>query len=140
MEIELEDCENIFFPRLTLKLIDEGTRDMTITEEKLLALGFTPADLQSLHRYSVKGVLSLEMVISDLAKRFNAALLLTFFLAAVYLLTFFIASTENVISLGIAMLIALLIIWFFQPPLLSYKAWKAKRKLLQEPFSVDNKS
>ena len=67
----------------------------------------------------------------DLAKRFKAALLLTLLLAVVYLIALFVASKENVISLGIAMLIALLIIWFFQPPLLAWKAWKIKKKFLQ---------
>lgn len=101
---------------------------MAITEEKLLASGFTSSDLQRLHKYIIKGTLSLDMVVSDLSKRFNAALLLTLFLAAVYLIVFFVASKENVISLGVAMIIALLIIWFFQPPFLSYKAWKFKKK------------
>lgn len=101
---------------------------MTITEEKLLAAGFTSSDLQTLRKYIIKDTLSLDIVISDLSKRFNAALLLTLLLAAAYLIVFSIASKENVISMGIAMLIALFIIWFFQPPYLSYKAWKFKRK------------
>ncbi|EMH4163890.1 hypothetical protein RJ498_003188 [Pluralibacter gergoviae] len=104
---------------------------MTITEGRLLASGFTPADLRYLRKHCIKDVLSLERVILDLAKRFKAALLLTLLLAAVYLIALFVASRENVISLGIAMLIALLIIWFFQPPLLAWKAWKIKKKFLQ---------
>ncbi|HAG2882661.1 TPA: hypothetical protein G8051_004732 [Salmonella enterica] len=101
---------------------------MAITEEKLLASGFTSSEIQTLRKYIIKGTLSLDMVISDLSKRFNAALLLTLLLAAVYLIIFSVASKENVISMGIAMAIALLIIWFFQPPLLSYKAWKFQKK------------
>lgn len=100
---------------------------MAITEEKLLASGFTSSDLQALRKYIIKDTLSLDMVISDLSKRFNAALLLTIFLAAAYLIVFSTASKENVISMSIAMLIALFIIWFFQPPFLSYKAWKFKK-------------
>ncbi|HEG1828959.1 TPA: hypothetical protein SCR59_003609 [Enterobacter cloacae] len=72
--------------------------------------------------------LSLGMVLSDLSRRFNAALLLTILLAAAYLIVLIIASRENVVSTGVAMLIALFIIWFFQPPFLSYKAWKIKKK------------
>ena len=101
---------------------------MTITEEKLLASGFTSSDLQKLRKYIIKDTLSLDMVISDLSRRFHSAILLTILLAAVYLIVFCIASKENVISMGIAMLIGLFIIWFFQPPLLSYKAWKFKKK------------
>ncbi|MBO1811544.1 hypothetical protein J4G53_25265 [Serratia ureilytica] len=101
---------------------------MVITEEKLLASGFTPADVQKLRKYIIKGELPLDMVISDLSKRFKAALLLTPFLIIVYLIACSVASKENIISLGVAMGIALLIIWFFQPPLLAYKAWRLKRK------------
>jgi len=100
---------------------------MAITEEKLLESGFTPADVQKLRKYIIKGELPLDMVISDLSKRFKAALLLTLFLIIVYLIVCSVASRENIISLGIAMGIALLIIWFFQPPLLAYKAWRLKR-------------
>ncbi|HAS0831814.1 MULTISPECIES: hypothetical protein [Enterobacter] len=105
---------------------------MSITEAKLLASGFTSSDLQKLRKYITKDALSLDMVISevisDLSRRFNAALLLTILLAAVYLIVLIIASRENVVSTGVAMLIALFIIWFFQPPFLSYKAWKIKKK------------
>lgn len=101
---------------------------MAITEEKLLASGFTLSDLKTLRKYIIKNTLSLEMVISDLSKRFNAALLLSLLLAVAYLIVFSTQSKENVISMGIAMLIALFVIWFFQPPFLSYKAWKFKKK------------
>ncbi|QCC92211.1 hypothetical protein E7735_15275 [Enterobacter cloacae] len=101
---------------------------MSITEAKLLASGFTSSELQKLRKYITKDALSLDMVLSDLSRRFNAALLLTILLAAVYLIVLIIASRENVVSTGVAMLIALFIIWFFQPPFLSYKAWKIKKK------------
>lgn len=101
---------------------------MSITEAKLLASGFTSSDLQKLRKYITKDALSLDMVISDLSRRFNAALLLTILLVAVYLIVIIIASRENVVSTGVAMLIALFIICFLQPPFLSYKAWKIKKK------------
>lgn len=47
---------------------------MSITEAKLLASGFTSSDLQKLRKYITKDALSLDMVISDLSRRFNAAL------------------------------------------------------------------
>lgn len=102
---------------------------MAITEEKLLASGFTSSDIKTLQKYLSEGSLSLDIVISDLSKRFKAALLLTSFLTAIYLIMLSTASKENIISMGIAMLIALLIIWLFQPPFLSYKAWKFKRNI-----------
>lgn len=68
---------------------------MSITEAKLLASGFTSSDLQKLRKYITKDALSLDMVIFDLSRRFNAALLLTILLAAVYLIVLIIASREK---------------------------------------------
>ncbi len=103
---------------------------MKVSEEKLLQSGFTGAELQKLKRYLVKDELSLAMVINDLSKRFLAALWLTVGIILVYIVTLFVASKENIISLGIALLVALLITWFFQPPVLAYKSWAFRRKML----------
>ncbi|WP_034949236.1 hypothetical protein [Erwinia oleae] len=103
---------------------------MNISEEKLLRSGFTGAELQKLRRYLVKNELTLDMVINDLSKRFQAAFWLTVGILVVYTVTLFLASKENIISLGIALLVALLITWFFQPPVLAYKSWAFRRKML----------
>lgn len=109
-------------------LSDRKGAIMKISEEKLLQSGFTPAELQKLKRYLIKGELTLEMAISDLSRRFLAALWLTSGLVVVYVITLFLASRENIISLGVAMLFALLVIWFFQPPVLAYKSWAFRKK------------
>lgn len=103
---------------------------MNISEEKLLQSGFSDAELQKLRRYLVKNELTLDRVINDLSKRFQAAFWLTAGIILLYTVTLFLASKENIISSGIALLVALLITWFFQPPVLAYKSWAFRRKML----------
>lgn len=101
---------------------------MAINEEKLLQSGFTPSDLQKLKRYLVKNELTLDMVVSDLSRRFQAAILLTAGIMAIFIAILFLASKENVISSGIAIFFVLLIVWFFQPPVLAWKSWNFRKK------------
>lgn len=101
---------------------------MTINEQTLLNSGFTQKDVLKLNRYQKNNQLTLDKVISDLSKRFQSALLLTSGLLLVYIITLFIASRENIISMGIALLVALAITWFFQPPVLAWKSWQFRKK------------
>ena len=103
---------------------------MNVSEEKLLQSGFSDAELQKLRCYLVKNELTLDKVINELSKRFQAAFWLTVGMLLLYTVTLFFASKENIISLGIALLVALLITWFFQPPVLAYKSWAFRKKML----------
>ncbi|CNI89635.1 hypothetical protein ACTZGB_11990 [Yersinia bercovieri] len=100
---------------------------MSINEAELLQAGFTSADLQKLRKYIIKDELTLSMVISDLSKRFQAALMLTVGVIITFILTLFMASLDGIISMGIALLAGLVIIWILQPPVLSYKSWIFKK-------------
>ncbi|GAA3612370.1 hypothetical protein GCM10023078_44110 [Gibbsiella greigii] len=101
---------------------------MIVSEEALLKSGFTHTDLKKLKNYLIKNELTLDLVIGDLSKRFQAAIGLTAAILVAYAFVLTMASRENVISVGIALLVALAIIWFFQPPILAYKAWTFRRK------------
>lgn len=101
---------------------------MIVSEEALLRSGFTHTDLKKLKNYLIKDELTLDIVIGDLSKRFQAVIGLIATILVVYALVLTLASRENVISVGIALLVALVIIWFFQPPILAYKAWIFRRK------------
>jgi hypothetical protein len=103
---------------------------MSINEDELLQAGFTPEDLQKLKKYIIKDELTLGMVIGDLSKRFQAALILTFGIIVIFILTLFLASQEGIISMGIALLAGLVIIWVLQPPVLSYKSWIFRKKII----------
>ncbi|MEG3130352.1 hypothetical protein SC171_22195 [Pantoea cypripedii] len=103
---------------------------MKISEEQLLQSGFTCNDLQKLKRYLVKKELTLDMVVSDLSRRFQAAVCLTIGIVAIFIAILLLASRENIISTGIAMIFALLVVWFFQPPILAWKSWCFRKKCL----------
>jgi hypothetical protein len=101
---------------------------MAINEQTLLNSGFTQKDVIKLNKYQRNNELTLNSVIIDLSKRFQSALLLTTGLLLIYIITLFIASQENIISMGIALLIALAITWFFQSPVLAWKSWQFHKK------------
>lgn len=101
---------------------------MATNEQTLLDSGFTQKDVLKLNRYQRNNQLTLDNVISDLSKRFQSALLLTSGLVLIYIITLFIASRENIISMGIALIVALAITWFFQPPVLAWKSWQFHKK------------
>lgn len=101
---------------------------MAIKEETLLKSGFTKRDVLKLNRYRKNNDLTLDNVIIDLAKRFKSALLVTSGLVLVYIITLLFAARENIISMGVALLVALVITWFFQPPVLAWKSWQFRKK------------
>ena len=101
---------------------------MDVTEEALLSAGFTRFELQKLKNNIQSYDGTLGGAIQDLANRFRVVLWITSSCLLVFIILVLFSSKENIISGGISILIAIIIVVFIQPPVLSYKSWRFWRK------------
>ena len=97
---------------------------MTSFEMELLESGFTAKDLNYLHKNISRYGSSLREVVLELGKRFAMVLGISAGVSLVFLALVLFAERHNIISGGISLIIVLLITWFFQPPIITYKAWR----------------
>lgn len=109
-------------------LEDEGRDDMKVTDEALLRSGFTPSDLQKIKNNVESYGGTLGEAIQDLANRFRVVLWITSACLMVFILLVLFTAKETVVGGGISILIAIVIVAFIQPPVLSYKSWRFWRK------------
>jgi len=103
---------------------------MAITEEKLLASGFTPADVQKLKNNIDNYGGSFELLINNLSNRFRANIWISIAVLLVCLAILVISSLGDASSGAVAGFIALAIVWLTIPISLAYKAWFFKRNVL----------
>ncbi|MBW4204526.1 hypothetical protein JW319_24565 [Enterobacter cloacae subsp. cloacae] len=101
---------------------------MDVTEEALLSSGFTQSDLQKIKNNVENYGGTLGEAIQDLANRFMVILWITSSCLMVFILLVLFAAKETVVGGGISILIAIFIVVFIQPPVLSYKSWRFWRK------------
>ncbi|CAI1577279.1 MULTISPECIES: hypothetical protein [Serratia] len=101
---------------------------MAITEEKLLAAGFTLADVQKLKNNLDNYGGSFEQVIQGLSNRFRANIWITAAVVVVCLTVLFGGSLGDAASAAVAALIALAIVWFTVPIPLAYRAWSSRKQ------------
>lgn len=110
-------------------LSDKGRYDMKVTDEALLRSGFTPSDLQKIKNNVESYGGTMGEAIQDLANRFRGVLWITSACLMVFILLVLFIAKETVVGGGISILIAIVIVAFIQPPVLSYKSWRFWRKL-----------
>lgn len=99
---------------------------MDFSKEQLLASGFTAKEIQKLQNNVDNFGGTFEDIVRDLAKRFKIFLwvfccCITFFLFLLY------SKSDDfgyVFGGGISLLIAVFIIGFSQPPVISFKCWR----------------
>ncbi|MBW4203359.1 hypothetical protein JW319_18500 [Enterobacter cloacae subsp. cloacae] len=103
---------------------------MSNIETQLLDAGFTGRELAYLNRNISRYGSSLLEVVLELGKRFIMVLCITAAVALIFLALLFSAEQYNVISGGISLFIVLMIVWFFQPPIITYKAWRYRKKYI----------
>lgn len=103
---------------------------MTSFETELLQSGFTSNDLFYLNKNISRYGSSLQEVVLELGNRFRVVLCITAGAALIFLSLLLFAARHNVISGGISLAVVLLIAWFFQPPVISYKAWRYRKQRL----------
>lgn len=109
-------------------LEDKGRDDMKVTDEALLRSGFTPSDLQKIKNNVESYGGTLGEAIQDLANRFRVVLWITSACLMVFIILVLFSAKETVVGGGISILIAIVIVAFIQPPILSYKSWLFWRK------------
>jgi len=97
---------------------------MDVTEEALLRSGFTSAELQKIKNNVESYGGTLGEAIQDLANRFRIALWITSSCLSVFIILLLFSAKETIVGGGLSILIAIVIVAFIQPPVLSYKSWR----------------
>ncbi|ECG4936207.1 hypothetical protein E0U67_21820 [Salmonella enterica subsp. enterica serovar Pomona] len=99
---------------------------MEFSVESLLKSGFTKRELRYIYNniYSFGG--TLEEIVRDLAKRFKIFLWVSCCCIACFLFILYSKSDDfgYVFGGGVSLLIAVFIIGFSQPPVISFKCWR----------------
>lgn len=97
---------------------------MEFSVESLLESGFTKRELRYIYNniYSFGG--TLEEVVRDLSKRFKILIFILSFIFLSFVISLFFSSHDRVVSYGIGLMIASIILVFMQPPVISFKCWR----------------
>lgn len=103
---------------------------MTGFEKDLIKSGFTEKELYYLNKNIERYGSSLQSVVNELGNRFRVVLGITLGITLMFIALIAFAARHNIISGGISLAIVLLIAWFFQPPVVTYKAWRFKKQRL----------
>ncbi|AXF77655.1 hypothetical protein SY86_16875 [Erwinia tracheiphila] len=97
---------------------------MEFSVESLLKSGFTKRELRYIYNniYSFGG--TLEEIVRDLAKRFKILIFILSFFCLSFIISLFFPPYDRLISYGVGLIIASIILVFIQPPVISFKCWR----------------
>lgn len=101
---------------------------MVNLETELLKSGFTAKELSYLKKNISRFGSSLQDVVLELSNRFRMVISITAGAVILFISLLLFAAQHNVISGGVSLVVVLLITWFFQPPVITYKAWRYRKK------------
>lgn len=101
---------------------------MAITEEALSKSGFTVKDIQKLRNNSANYGSTLDVIVSDLAKRFIINIWVTFGVFMVCLIAQILGSVDSALSGVFAGLFVLAIGWLTIPAGLAFKSWRFRKQ------------
>lgn len=101
---------------------------MAITEEALSKSGFTTKDIQKLRNNSANYGSTVDVIVSDLAKRFLINVWVTFGVVLVCLIALILGSVDSALSGVFAGLFVLAIGWLTVPTGLAYKSWRFRKR------------
>ncbi|WP_413715427.1 hypothetical protein IBZ12_21290 [Serratia ureilytica] len=101
---------------------------MAITEEALSKSGFTVKDIQKLRNNSANYGSTLDVIVSDLAKRFIINIWVTFGVFMVCLIALILGSVDSALSGVFAGLFVLAIGWLTIPACLAFKSWRFRKQ------------
>ncbi|MDV5354854.1 hypothetical protein HF650_02020 [Kosakonia sp. SMBL-WEM22] len=93
-------------------------------EKELIESGFTTRELSYLKKNIDRYGSSLQRVVMELSNRFRVVMGITLVATVVFIALIAFAARHNIISGGVSLVIVSLIAWFFQPPVITYKAWR----------------
>lgn len=102
---------------------------MKITEGSLLQSGFTQTELQNLKNNVARFGGTLDEAVRDLSRRFRTLLWISVIFAVIFMLLVIFSTPVKILAGGVTFIIGIMIMMIAQPPVLSYKSWKA----LKEP-------
>lgn len=97
---------------------------MIVSEEALLQSGFSHTELQRIKNNVESYGGTLAEAIQDLANKFRVVLWVTAGCLIVFIFLLLFSSAPTIVGGGISLLIAIMIVFFIQPPVLSYKSWR----------------
>ena len=97
-------------------------------EEMLLKEGFTQKEVSVIRQHADKNGYPYPWLLSQLKKRFIAAMILIAILLAGLIYTIRSGTQENLVSYSITLLAGFTILYIFIPLKLAYKAFKFSRK------------
>lgn len=100
---------------------------MKVSEETLLASGFSHTDLQKIKSNVENFGGTFDEVIQDLAKRFNVAKWITIVAFIILFFTSVLSTKNNTLSLAFSLVVGLPLVWYLTPAKLAFKAWRYKR-------------
>lgn len=100
---------------------------MKVTEEVLLASGFSPAELQIIKRNAEIYGNSLDVVTNDLANRFIMVISIISFCLIVFIFLILFGSAESIFSGTTGVACGIAVAAFAQPLLLACKAWRFRK-------------
>lgn len=101
---------------------------MVITEEALSKSGFTAKEIQKLRNNSANYGSTVDIIVSDLAKRFLINVWVTFGFFFVCLIALILGSVDSALSGVFAGLFVLAIGWLTVPASLAYKSWRFRKQ------------
>lgn len=101
---------------------------MAITEEALSKSGFTTKDIQKLRNNSANYGSTVDVIVSDLARRFLINVWVTVGVVLVCLIALFLGAFDSALSGVFAGLFVLAIGWLTVPPGLAYKSWRFRKQ------------
>ncbi|MGB8663441.1 MAG: hypothetical protein WCD24_01585 [Serratia inhibens] len=97
---------------------------MDFSKERLLASGFTEKELQKLQNNIDNFGGTFETVVRDLGRRFKVTFSIVIVMCLLFTYAVFFEPMDKIISLGISLLIASILVLFIQPPMISFKCWR----------------
>lgn len=101
---------------------------MNVTDEALLRSGFTLSDLQKIKNNVERYGGTLEEAIYDLARRFNTLLWVASVCFTILIILVVFSSPLKALAWGLAIIIGVSIMTLAQPPVLSYKSWRYRKR------------
>ncbi len=93
-------------------------------EKELIESGFAAKELCYLKKNIARYGSSLQSVVMELSNRFRVVVGITLGAALIFIALIAFATRYNIISGGVLLVTGLLIVWFFQPPVITYKLWR----------------
>ncbi|MGP3593907.1 hypothetical protein [Vagococcus sp. WN89Y] len=96
-------------------------------EAALVKSGFSAKEIQYLHRNVPRYGRTVQDVVFELANRFRMVISVSVGAVVLFVAVILFGQPNQVVSAGVSLLLMLLVVWFFQPPVICFKAWRYRK-------------